>query len=270
MSDSNTHISDNTNQAINEMPDKMSCSLSRSSDGSDTIFSNTFKENYHSLRGAILESEHVFINSALAYMIEQKSKERCDHSRQTHVNILEMGMGTALNAIMASLYVKNIVGSEGGICLYVNYETFEKYPLRDQEFLGLNYPNILQSKYPHISGISDLFYEFHRCEWNKEIKFGRNFTFRKNLCDILEYGFTKKYDVVFWDAFSPETQPELWSEELFRIIASAMNPGAVLTTYSSKGLVKRNLRAAGFIVTRLAGAGGKRHMLRATLEQKSE
>ena len=75
----------------------------------------------------------------------------------------------------------------------------------------------------------------------------------------------KGYDIIYFDAFAPEKQPEMWEQSLFNSLYQILNEGGILTTYCAKGIVRRMLQSAGFIVERLAGPpGGKREILRAT------
>ena len=207
-------------------------------DGSDTLYSQQFNEHYHSTFGAISESKHIFIKEGLNYR-QLKS-----------VNIFEVGFGTGLNAFLSFLESKKQN-------LTVKYTSIEKYPIDLDIITNLNYPKLLSQKHQNI------FYQLHECKWNIEIELSKNFMFKKILFDFNKYEFTENFDVIFFDAFAPETQPELWSTENFTKIYNALNNQGILTTYSSKGLVKNNLREAGFIVKRLKGPKGKRHILRA-------
>ena len=207
-------------------------------DGSDTLYSPQFNEHYHSTFGAISESSHIFIREGLNFC------------KLKSVNIFELGFGTGLNAFLSFLESKKQN-------LTVKYTSIEKYPITHDIIKNLNYPKLLSQKHQNV------FNQLHECTWDKEIKISENFVFKKILIDFNKYEFTENFDVVFFDAFAPETQPELWSTENFRKIYLALNNFGILTTYSSKGIVKNNLREAGFIVKRLKGPKGKRHILRA-------
>ena len=207
-------------------------------DGSDTLYSAQFNEHYHSTFGAISESKHIFI------------KEGLNFSQLKSVNIFEVGFGTGLNAFLSFLESEEQN-------LTVKYTSIEKYPVDTDITKNLNYPELLPQKYQNI------FDQLHECEWDTEIELSKNFIFKKVLLDFNQYKFTENFDLVFFDAFAPETQPDLWSTKNFTKIYNALNNKGILTTYSSKGLVKNNLREAGFIVKRLKGPTGKRHILRA-------
>lgn len=207
-------------------------------DGSDTLYSPQFNEHYHSTFGAINESKHIFI------------KEGINFRQLKSVNIFEMGFGTGLNVFLAFLEAK-----ERNIT--VRYTSIEKYPVELETIKKLNYTKLLSTENQNIFNL------LHECDWNKGINLNGNFTFKKILNDFNKYQFTENFDIVFFDAFAPETQAELWSTENFKKIYTALNNYGIITTYSSKGLVKKNLREAGFIVKRLKGPEGKRHILRA-------
>ena len=70
------------------------------------------------------------------------------------------------------------------------------------------------------------------------------------------------FDVIYFDAFAPEKQPEMWTQEIFDHLFSLCNKNAIITTYCAKGVVRRMLQSAGFAVERLPGPPGKREILR--------
>ena len=206
-------------------------------DNSNSIFVSELDEHYHSVHGALQESELVFIQNGLRFC------------KKTHINILEAGFGTGLNALLT---IKAIQGSN----INIDYTSIEKYPVDTTMALKLNYPE--------LTGISkDIFMKMHECLPDKEHEITANFHLTKLYEDIKDIPVRKKYDLVYFDAFAPDKQPELWTETVFENIYRQMNTGSVLVTYSAKGVVKRALRAAGFTVKRLPGPPGKHHVLRA-------
>ncbi|MBI9053905.1 MAG: tRNA (5-methylaminomethyl-2-thiouridine)(34)-methyltransferase MnmD [Bacteroidales bacterium] len=207
-------------------------------DKSTTLYTEKFDEHYHSTFGAINESLHIFINEGLLY------------SNLKTVNIFEVGFGTGLNAFLT--YIQSQKSN-----ITVNYICIEKFPIQKNIANQLNYPELLS---PENKSIFNL---FHECEWNKDIAINELFTFKKVLGDFTKYDFDNKYDIIYFDAFAPEKQPELWNLSIFQKVYTVLNNKGILTTYSSKGIVKNNLREAGFIVKRLKGPEGKRHILRA-------
>ncbi|WP_235295675.1 tRNA (5-methylaminomethyl-2-thiouridine)(34)-methyltransferase MnmD [Portibacter marinus] len=208
-------------------------------DGSHSIFSEKFQALYHSKHGAIQESQHVFIDSGLKYLEKQQ------------VNILEMGFGTGLNALLTYIYA-----AESGLKIY--YETIEAYPIKMEKVRALNYLDQLNRK-----DLTKIFHDMHNSEWNEAHTFD-DFTLRKVQAKIQEASFSGQFDLVYYDAFAPLTQEELWTPEIFKKIASYLNPNAVLVSYCCKGSFKRALNASGFTIEKIPGPPGKREMIRAT------
>ena len=207
-------------------------------DGSHTLFVPQINEHYHSVNGAVQESEHIFIEAGLKQCKKQK------------INVLEIGFGTGLNAFATFLAKENTA---------INYTSLELYPIDPNEAILLNFPE-------QMSLADRPFFEnMHFAPWNQEVSMDANFVLHKIQADVTKYIFANKkgYDLVFFDAFSPEKQPEMWSEEVFSCIFAACNSGAILTTYCAKGSVRRLLQQVGFLVERLPGPIGKREILRA-------
>lgn len=209
-------------------------------DGSSTIFNSSLNQHYHSIHGAIQESKHVFMKMGW----EQKSETK-------DISILEIGFGTGLNAFLVLLECMN------GAKRNVSYTTLEAFPL-EEEFTKLNYASEL-----NVAGQQNKFLSLHHGAWEVPVAIESGFTLFKKKIKLEDY-FPEKnsFDLIFFDAFSPEAQPELWTEEIFRKLFEAMQPAGILVTYCAKGQVRRNLIAAGFSVERLEGPLGKREMLR--------
>lgn len=211
--------------------------LVKTEDGSSTLFVPELGEHYHSIHGAITESEHIYISAALNYCLK------------AHLRVLEFGMGTGLNAYLTCLHSGNRKS--------VFYHTIEKYPLNRSEYLEL-YPEHMQN-----DSLSGIFTSIHECRWGISCPLSETFTIFKEESDFREAAPEGQYDVIYFDAFAPEVQPELWSREMFNKVYELAAPGAVLTTYSSKGEVRRKMVSAGFKVEKLPGPPGKREFLRA-------
>lgn len=207
-------------------------------DGSHSLYSPIFNQQYHSLQGALVESLHIYIELGLIPKLEEKSS----------VRIFEMGFGTGLNAYLAwktaDEYQKEI-----------DYTSVEAFPVLSEEAEKLNYASSVGK---------DGFMKLHHCTWSEENQLSPYFRLRKENSTLQDVDLVGLYDVIFYDAFDPRAQPELWTEEIFKKIAAHTRPGGVLVTYSSKGIVKRALAAAGFEVKRHPGPGRKTHVLRAT------
>lgn len=206
-------------------------------DGSDSLHSKLFNENYHSVFGAVQESNHIFIDAVLK-PVSKNSNE---------VKIFEVGFGTGLNALLTyNFSLKNR--------LKIEYHSVEAYPISLEVAKSLNYPGILNIDKP-------IFLKMHLANDN-ETKISENFTLKVFHSKLQETELPEEYyDCIYFDAFSPETQPELWKQSCFDKLYKALKPEGLLSTYSSKGVVKRALRAAGFKVKRLPGPPGKREFL---------
>jgi len=210
-----------------------------SDDGSDTLISKRFGEGYHSKFGAVQESKHIFINAALKYVAEKLDV----------ISILEVGFGTGLNALLS--YKFGIQHDKK-----ISYIGIEAFPVEKNDVEKLNYPEILNID-------KSVFLKMH-AKNDKEIKISDKFTLTVFENTLQNTNFPENFfDIVYFDAFSPETQPEMWQESCFRKIYNSLKNGGVLSTYSSKGDVKRALKAAGFIIEKLSGPPGKREFLRA-------
>lgn len=217
----------------------MNVVIQSTADGSHTLFVPQLNEHYHSVNGAIQESTHIFINAGL------------HHCAQKEVNILEIGFGTGLNTLLTLIDAK-----QNG--LKINYTAIEYYPLPIEIIKQLNYP---QDSYQQ-----KLFHEIHNCEWNVPKEIEQSFSLTKIRSDATIYDFTSmnNINVIYFDAFAPDKQPDIWTQDIFDKLFSVLNTNGIFVTYCAKGVVRRMLQQSGFMVERLPGPPGKREMLRAT------
>lgn len=230
----------------------------RTADGSYTLYVPRLDEHYHSVKGALTESQHIFIETGLK------------HSPVPRPRILEIGLGTGLNAFLTLLTAEDTQRK-------VHYTGIERYPLTEEILRELNYPALVGGRH------EEEYYAIHRAVAGKDTEISPWFTLHK-----VEGDFTKlfgspapggddtsspscfspaeaRYDLIYFDAFAPEKQPEMWDQTLFNALYKVLNQGGILTTYCAKGAVRRMLQSAGFTVERLPGPpGGKREILRAT------
>lgn len=213
--------------------------LVRTGDGSDTLYSAQLDESYHSRNGAIQESMHVFVQAGLR------------HRKLDSLRIFEVGFGTGLNALLAWREAE-----ERNQRIF--YETIEAFPLPASVYERLSFNMDTDSL------VSDALLQLHQCEWGTLIKLTPSFSICKHHASFTTFLFDQPFDVIFYDAFSPDKQPELWTENLFNRVYDALNPGGVLVTYCAKGEVRRAMQRAGFQTERLPGPPGKREMLRGT------
>ena len=221
-------------------------------DGSHTLFSEMAGQTYHSSHGAVQESRHIFISQ-----LSTVNGRRSTVDGQ-QLAVLEIGFGTGLNALLSAEWGRENASK-------VKYTTIELYPLGKDVYSQLNYGRVLNDE--------ALFMKLHEAEWDAGfVQIDENFSIRKCKSDIVEWlrnaqctmHNAQLFDVVYFDAFSPDAQPELWTEEVFRNVYALMRKGGVMTTYCAKGDVRRAMLAAGFKVEKLQGPPGKRHILRAT------
>ena len=213
-------------------------------DGSHSVFVPELNEHYHSVHGAVNESKHVFIENGLLFCIEQLHK--------THISILEVGMGTGLNVFLTALEIqkhKNV---------NLDYCGVEAFPLEKNVVDELNY--IEELKAQKDKGIFDT---IHSCDHDEQTKLLDNFNFIKMFSRIQDVGFKNKFDLVYFDAFAPGVQPDMWTDEVFKKLHDSLNTGGILVTYCAKGEYKRTLKRCGFEVIALPGPPGKREMVKA-------
>ena len=211
-------------------------------DGSNTLKSNQFDALYHSINGAIQESQIVFIEAALYHKAKQ----------HTALSILEIGFGTGLNAFMTYLEAQDQGWN-------IQYTGMEAYPIDVETATQLDYPILLEASEEDAA----LFLKLHQ-EEKAMTALTPFFSFTKQVQAFETLEAIEEYDVVYYDAFAPSIQPHLWQEEQLTRIYRALKSGGVLTTYCAQGAFKRTLKAIGFSLEALPGPAGKREMTRAT------
>lgn len=210
-------------------------------DGTPTLYAPQFGQHYHSVHGALRESEHVFIEAGLREVMRQGVEE---------ITLFEMGFGTGLNAWLTEQH-----GGEARI----RYLAAEAYPAPAALLRSLDYPG--RAGRPEAAGAYEAMIN---APWNAETQISPRFRLHKLQGRIEDMRLGEALvDLVYFDAFAPEAQPELWTESLFARLRQAMKPGGIWVSYCAKGSVRRALQAAGFQAERLPGPPGKREMLRA-------
>lgn len=206
------------------------------------MFVPELDEHYHSIHGALQESLHVFIQAGFSQFISKKKELR----------ILEIGFGTGLNAILTlkEAEVNN---------LKTEYHSIEKYPVTLEEMESLNYQELLEDE-----SLKSYFPDLHKCPWNELVSVNSHFSIKKLQDDLksilLEHNY---FDLIYFDAFAPSAQADLWSIDIFKKMFNCLKPEGILVTYCVKGVVRRNMIAAGFEVEKIPGPPGKREMARA-------
>ncbi len=204
-------------------------------DSSHSLFVPTLNETYHSKNGAITESMHIFIKNGIQYHLKN------------NLAILEVGFGTGLNTVLTLENSNNKT---------VNYTTLEPHPITKSIYSNLNYYSFTKSD-------KNTFLKIHTSNWEEEIELSKNFTLFKSKKKIQDFISKKKYDIIYFDAFAPDKQPNMWEQNIFKECFYLLNKNGFLITYCAKGIVKKNLKSAGFQVEKLAGPPGKREITRA-------
>jgi tRNA U34 5-methylaminomethyl-2-thiouridine-forming methyltransferase MnmC len=215
-------------------------SLIVTKDGSHSLLHEQLNETYHSIHGAVQESMYVFIEQGLREFARQNPST---------IRVFEVGFGTGLNALLAYEYSQS-----SGIPLV--YHTLEAYPLPREVWSQLNYGD--------SRGMRDSFETLHNAPWNEIYGMSENFSLYKILRKLGETALKAgSFDVVFFDAFAPSKQPDMWTMDVLAKVCEAIAPGGIFVTYCAKGQLKRDLRALGMDVETLPGPPGKKEMVRA-------
>ncbi|MEC7877959.1 MAG: tRNA (5-methylaminomethyl-2-thiouridine)(34)-methyltransferase MnmD [Bacteroidota bacterium] len=219
----------------------MALKIIQTSDGSHTIYDESLNETYHSIHGSINESNHVYVNAGLKQFIYE--------SRKKHVNILEVGFGTGLNFLLLYDFLKKRN-------IKVDYHTIEPNPLNDSVLEKLNFSKI-------IGSVDEIFKIIHKSKTDELVEIDKKITFLKSVDTIENIKLKeRKYDIIFFDAFAPSKQPDIWSYNNLNKIHSSMGEDSILVTYCSSGKFKKTLHDLGFKVEVLDGPKGKKEMVR--------
>jgi len=221
---------------------KMERKIITTKDGSHSIAIPEMNVTYHSIHGAIQESMHVFIEAGL---------HRSGHlALPGSCNILDVGFGTGLNALLTAIKADKTEKS-------IYYVALEPFPMSIEQAHLLNYCELLNRK-----DLQEDFIRMHQCEWNKSLSLTEEILMHKSNYTLQTFQHATKFDLVYFDAFAPAAQPELWTQDIFEKLFGMMNEKGILVTYCSKGDVRRAMQAAGFTVEKIPGPPRKREMLR--------
>lgn len=211
-------------------------------DGSSTFFVPELDEHYHSIHGAIQESNHVFIEAGLKYLMEKYQPKI--------IKVYEVGFGTGLNAFLTAFFIQNT-------SVKIEYYASEAYPLSLEEIELLNYTDQMEVQQ------KDLFLKLHATPWNQKTEITPQFSLIKQN-EFLENRIPiGNIDLIYFDAFAPSAQPELWTEAIFENLFNDMSNKGMLVTYCAKGSVKRAMKSVGWKIEGISGPPGKREMTRA-------
>ena len=220
----------------------MAVEIITTSDGSHSLLNKELNETYHSVHGAVQESVHVFIKNGFDFLFEQAYPE--------NVAILEIGFGTGLNALLTVQHAAALKNQ-------ITYTSLEAYPVAEEIWSKLNYPSSAE--------MQAVFKDLHQAAWNTEVSIATNFKLIKLHQTLQDTSLPPaSFDLVYFDAFAPNKQPEMWTLEILGKVVNLMKPEAVFVTYCAKGQLKRDLKSLGLTVETLSGPPGKKEMVRAT------
>ncbi len=208
-------------------------------DGSHSLFVPDLNENYHSTHGAWNEAMHVFIKMGFYKAMEKPA-----------LSILEIGFGTGLNTMLTA---KEALDNK----MEVSYTSLEKYPLSKDIIAQLNFTSHISEKEEDYKAI---FNKIHQCDWESYQDIHPFFQLKKHEIGLAEWEPNELFDIIYFDAFAPEKQPEMWEEAIFQKMYDCLNSDGFLTTYCAKGVIKRRLKSLGFRVENVPGPPGKREM----------
>lgn len=231
------------------LPSKIS--IYPTKDGSNTLRNPLLNDTYHSRDGAVAEALHVYVGAGLAHTLAKKPQ----------IRLLEIGFGTGLNALMSLQYVQNQVENEinkTNTTFSVHYVGLEPAPLDYGLVKELGYIEKINAH-----RLETHFRMMHECENEAEIELSENFFFQKEQTQLAKFTTKNLFDLVYFDAFAPRVQPELWTIDALAHLHQQMNTQGIMVTYCAKGQFKRDLRAIGFEVERLPAPKGRQEMTRA-------
>ncbi|OYU56134.1 MAG: hypothetical protein CFE25_02505 [Chitinophagaceae bacterium BSSC1] len=218
----------------------METALLLTADGSHTLVDPTTGASYHSKHGAIGESQEVFIQAGLEQALKRNPNQM--------LRVFEMGFGTGLNALLTLQKATEWK-------VPIAYTAIELHPIPAMHYQALNYGEQL--------GLEVAFQTLHDSPWNQVNTINEWFSLRKVQNTLLDYQTDQTFHAIYFDAFHPELQPELWTQTVFEQCFQMLAPNGLLTTYCSKSIVRKNMMAAGLQVEKIPGPWGKREMVRA-------
>ena len=218
----------------------MSIKIITTEDGSHSLFDEELNETYHSTRGAKGESMHVFIKEGLEYWLSQNQADE--------IRIVEVGLGTGLNAFLTAQFAEQQNQK-------IHFTSLEPFPIQKEIYENLNYYERDDEQ--------RLLLNIHESDWEKEVEISKNFKLHKTATKLERFSTRTLFNLIYFDAFAPSKQPEVWSMENLKKCFNLLQKGGNLTTYCAQGQFKRNLAEAGFDVETLQGAMGKKEMVRA-------
>lgn len=224
----------------------MQVEVRTTADGSSTLYVPALDEHYHSTHGAVQEAQHVYLGAALEPALAAATGP---------VRVLEIGFGTGLNALLT--LQRSLTAGQA-----ILYDTLENFPLSPAVIASLGV-----ERYILNPELQTLHARLHAASWQVAVPLGPRFTLCKLHAELQHVALpAEQYDVIYFDAFAPEKQPDMWTDDVFAQLYAAAAPGSRLTSYCAKGSFRRSLKAAGWLIEKLPGPVGKREMTRARKE----
>jgi tRNA U34 5-methylaminomethyl-2-thiouridine-forming methyltransferase MnmC len=219
--------------------------------GSHSLWSSKLQEAYHSTHGAIQEAKHIFIHHGLLHWLNEEAK--------SSVNILEVGLGTGLNALLTYL-----VSPPRHI--QIAYTGLEPYPVPHKYVQSINYTAQLTPSTNYSITGKDLQVGFQRLHQNTKaasLRIADHFLLKKHQCTLQAFSAPPNtFDIVYFDAFSPHKQPTMWTKEILQKVYQMMRYRGIMVTYCAQGKLRRCLQQLGMHVETLPGPPGKKEMTR--------
>lgn len=220
----------------------MSLTIITTGDGSHSLRNEALNETYHSVHGALQESVHVFIRNGLEH--------RLQHVHDKPLSVFEVGFGTGLNALLTANYALDHA-------VPIVYTSIEAFPVPEEIWRTLNYASSEEAQ--------KKFYSLHEASWETKQTIAAEFHLHKMHTTLEALTLpASSFDVVYFDAFAPNKQPDLWTLPMLEKVAVLLKPGGVFVTYCAKGQLKRDLKSLGLTTETLSGPPGKKEMVRAT------
>jgi len=213
-------------------------------------YSATYGDVYFSRDNGLEESAYVFL-------LQNHLQQRWEKLEQSVFTIAETGFGTGLNFLCAWDLWQTCAPPEARL----HFVSTEKHPLLHADLkaaLGL-WPALAEKAALLLDQYHWITPGWHRLVFDKG-----NVTLTLVIGDIADTlpQIHARVDAWFLDGFSPAQNPDMWQESLFSEMARLSHASTTFATFTSAGLVKRGLQAAGFSVSKVAGHGRKREMLR--------
>lgn len=231
---------------MNSVPGELK--IVRTADGSDTLFSERFNQHYHSVFGAITESKHIFIENGFVAFLES----HVNFCSRNEIKILEAGLGTGLNCLMTWQKTHSCEQK-------VHYTAIEPFPPSKEVWQSLTFPGLFSNETERV-----VYQRIHEADSERDVTISDHFILNKITHRLEQFSPGENlYHLIYFDAFSPDVQPELWTDFIFRKMFGCLLPGGILVSYCVKGSVVRAMKAAGFFTEKLPGPPGKRHIIRA-------